>query len=150
MFRAWRSKPYKPFFLLGIVCAIITVLYQVLSPETYFDLSFYEYMTLNHFYVWLIFTCYVFLLSGVYYVTHRKGLHVRTWMLRSHFVFISIFLILLFTFSLFNTVSFQHITSGMPFLVLFGIYGIIFFIDLVLFGVSLVLLLVNIFSMKKD
>jgi hypothetical protein len=150
MLADWRYKPYKPFFLVAVLSLAIAFMYRIFSPETYFDLSFYDYMTLNNFYLWIVFSAYIFLLSAIYYIVHKKGLHARTWLIRSHFIFIILFLLLLFTFSLFNTVPFQQVTSGMPFLVLFGIYGTIFFIDLVLFVIGLLILLVNIFSLKKD
>jgi hypothetical protein len=150
MLKTWQQKPYRPFFILAVISLVVALVYRLFSPATYFDISIREYYALNIFHVWLIFSTYVFLLSGIYYIIARKNLHSRTWLLRSHYIFIVLFLFFFFLFSLFNTVPVQELTSGISFYVLFGIYGMLFILDVALFIGGLLFLLVNIISLKRD
>lgn len=150
MLKAWEQKPYRPFFILAVISLVITLGYRIFSPATYFDINIRDYYTLNNFYLWLVFSAYVFLLGGIYFIIDRKNLHTRTWLLRAHYIFIILFLFFFFLFSLFNTVQVQELTSGISFFVLFGIYGALFIIDVVFFIAGLLLLFFNIISLKKD
>jgi hypothetical protein len=150
MLKTWRHKPYRPFFIVGILSLVVAFTYSIFLPDAYFDLSLKEYHMLSNFHIWLVFAGFVFLLSAIYYIAAKKQLRTYKLLVRAHFIFVILFLLFFLLFSTFNISQVQSLVSGIPFFVLVTIYGTIFILDIFFFITGLLLLLFNIFSVKKN
>ena len=143
-------KPYEPFFIAGLVTMCIALGYFLFSRNSYFDVSLKNYMVLRSFYVWFIFSAYIFLLSGLYFAISKMKFRVKKWLLVPHFIFVILFLLSFLVFSSFNTELVKNYFAETPFLVLFSFYGLIFLLDIFFFITSMLFLIINLFSFKKE
>jgi hypothetical protein len=147
---SWYSKPYQPFFLTAIITLLIAASYFMFSPGSEFDLEINEYFSVKSSYAWFVLSFYLFSLAALYFTATKNKLKTRKWLVTAHFIFVMLFLLIFFLFSTFNTSYVQRLVSNMQFLVLMAIYGALFLLDVIFFLVSLILLIVNIFMLKKE
>jgi hypothetical protein len=143
------EKPYQPFLLTGLIIFCVAIFIRGSYPNSLFEVSIYnvDYSTSTS-RIWFIFSGYLFFLAFVYYIVFRNSLRTKKWLVISHYAFIILFLALFSAFSAFSSPHIQDLMSSVPFTTLITIYGIIFLADLVLFISGIVLLIINLFSLK--
>ncbi|WP_317897707.1 hypothetical protein [Aurantibacillus circumpalustris] len=149
MVKLFFRKPQTFFFGIALVTLLVAVNYFYYYPEAYFDLGGDFEFSVSCSTCWFAFSVYTLILSGIYYTASKGGVKTRHWLLMSHFIFVILFLLMFFVFSSFNTSYVQDRISGLPFITLIVIYGVIFLLDLIFFAISMILLLLNILSFKK-
>jgi hypothetical protein len=143
-------KPYRMFSVVGLISFLVALYYYFFDPESSFDISVGTYIELPSFAAWLVLSAYVFFLAIIYYVAEKGKLHTRTWLVKTHFIVVLLFLLLFFVFSSFNTPFVRDLVAGTPFLTLMVVYGTLFLVDLIFFIGGIALLLVNLFTLKKN
>lgn len=144
------EKSYQPFFGTGLFAAVIALFLKIVHPESTFDVSIYnmDLVVLNS-KVWFVFSLYLFFLSGVYYVISRTKLKPKHWLVVSHYVFIVLFLVFFGFFSAFESRDVQSLIEGIPLSTMITVYGTIFLADVLFFFIGVLLLFVNLFSLRK-
>jgi hypothetical protein len=150
MLKTLHSKPYLLFSVTGIISLLVSAYYYFCLPDSSFDISVRKYFEINSAVAWLTLSGYNFLLAAIYFITAKRELHTRNWLVITHFVFVILFLLVFFAFSSFNAPYAREIVSGMPFLTLVVLYGMVFLTDVIFFITGIALLVVNILTMKKD
>jgi len=141
---------YQPFFGTGMFAAVIALFLKIIHPESVFDVSVYDiYISRPNSSVWFVFSLYLFFLAGIYYAVSKTKLKPRHWLVISHYVFIILFLIFFAFFSAFESHDVQDLISGTPLSTLITVYGTLFLVDLLFFFVGIILLFVNLFTLKK-
>ncbi|PBQ30510.1 hypothetical protein CNR22_01580 [Sphingobacteriaceae bacterium] len=149
MFKLFFRKPQIFFLGISLITLLAGINYFYYYPEAYFDLGGDFQLTVSCATCWFTFSGYTLTLSGIYYTASKGELKTRHWLVMLHFIFVILFLLLFFAISSFNTPYVQKHVSGMPFFSLVFIYAVVFFLDLIFFIISLILLLVNILSFKR-
>lgn len=149
MFKAFFAKPQLFFSGIAFVALLVAVNYFYYYPEAYFDLGGDYDFSVSCSTCWFVFSGYTFILSGIYYTAFKGKLKTRRWLVLLHFIFVALFLLLFFALSSFNTTYVQDHISGLPFFTLVFIYSILFLLDLIVFAISLILLLANVFSFRR-
>jgi|GEM_PF-6873118 len=147
--KSFFQKPQLFFLGIAVATALVAINYFYYYPESYFDLGGDIQLTLSSSTCWFIFSGYALVLAGIYYTASKGRLKTRDWLVILHFIFVILFLLVFFAFSSFNTPYVQDHISGIPFLSLMVVYGMVFLLDLIFFVISLILLLVNILSFRK-
>jgi hypothetical protein len=144
------NKPYQPFFVLGVVTAGIAIFLRMVYPASMFDVCIYnvDYLYPNY-KIWSFFSIYVFTLTAVYYVIANTTLKARRWLVISHYIFILLLPVFFALFSSHSNKDVQRLIAGMPLNLVLGIYSFVLLVDGFLFVGGLVLLLVNLVTLKK-
>jgi len=145
------QKPYMPFLVTALFAIAIAVIFKGIFPHERLDVSIYnEDYSISQSRIWFLFTAYLFFLAGIYFVISRAKLRIKRSLVISHYVFITLFLSFFVIFSVFSTPAVQRLISGFPLSTLITVYGIIFIADAFFFSLGIILLFVNLFSLKKD
>jgi hypothetical protein len=143
-------KPFVPFLITGLASLLIAAVYYFAFPGAYFDLSIENYFTVSNHYVWLLFAVYALFLAAIYYAAYKGKLVLRRWLVTLHFVFVLLFLVFFAALSSFNAPAMRAFLSGLPMLVVIGIYGAVFVVDVLLMVSGLLMLIVNIASFRRE
>ena len=145
------QKTYQLFLVMGFISLGLALLFSNSFSNSVFELSVSEvYFSTPTSRIWVLFAGYMFLLTFIYYIISRAKLKTKKWLVISHYTFIILFLV---GFVIFSCITNQHIQSlfgGIPLITLISIYGIIFFIDAVLFILGILFLLINLFSLHRN
>src|SRR4051812_21808397 len=112
MYVLWYNKPYKLFFLMGIITTLMALTYLVFMPDSEFVLSIYGYFVVSSFTLWLVFSTYLYMLSAIYFSASRIKLKTRSWFVVLHYLFILFFTVCLFSFSMIKSTYPQHLFSN--------------------------------------
>jgi hypothetical protein len=144
------EKPYQPFLLTGLLIFCVAIFIRGAYPDSLFEVSIYntDYSALMS-RIWFGFAGYLFFLALVYYIVFRNSLRTKKWLVVLHYVFVALFLAMFTLFSIFPSPAMQKTVRGIPLTTLITIYGIIFLADVLLFISGILLLIINLFSLKQ-
>jgi hypothetical protein len=144
------EKSYQPFFTTALFAGIIALFFWLAHPGSTFTASIYDVdVAISNAKVWAIFSVYLFFLAAIYYTISKNNLKPKRWLLVSHYTFIVLFLVFFAVFSAFDSGDVQQLIKNIPLSVIITIYGSIFLADLIFFFTGIVLLLVNLFTLRK-
>ena len=142
-------RPQRLFLFTAFGTVIVAAVYYLFFPYAYFDLSVNRYFIISSYFLWLIFSAYLFLLATIYYVASRGKLRSRNRLVTVHYIFVLLFLVTFFGFSLFNENYVRELLSNFSMSMVFLVYGLLFLLDMVLFFTGLIFLVANILDFRK-
>jgi hypothetical protein len=151
MKKIFFKRAHQPFLLLAMITFSVAILFKGAHPESMFDVSIYNHdVSIISSRVWFLFSGYLLLLSGLYYILNRAGLKTRRWLVILHYSFIALFLVFFAMFSSFANPDIKALLAGVSWTTLVTIYGVIFLIDFIFFALGNLFFLINILTLKKE